>query len=47
MMNIDVYQNKYYKTMKVIQNTNAKFLKNQIQFSQMRNQVGVYMLNLN
>ena len=46
MMNIDLYQNKYFSAMKIVQNTNSKFLKNQIQFSEMRNQVGVYMLNL-
>ena len=33
MMNIDLYQNKYYKAMKVIQNTNGRFLKNQIDYS--------------
>lgn len=47
MANLDIYQGKYYNAMKVVQNANNKFLKNQIEFSEMRNQVGVYMLNLN
>lgn len=46
MVNLDFYQNKYYESMKIFQHTQNKFLKNQIQFSEMRNQVGVYMLNL-
>jgi hypothetical protein len=46
MVNLDFYQNKYYESMKIVQHTQNKFLKNQIQFSEMRNQVGVYMLNL-
>lgn len=30
MANLDVYQSKYYTAMKVVQNANNKFLKNQI-----------------
>ena len=47
MGSFDQYQNKYYNTLKVVQTIRENLLKNQIQFSDIRNQVGVYMLNLN
>ena len=46
-MGFDQYQNKYYNSLKVNQTVRESLLHNQIKFSDIRNQVGVYMLNLN
>ena len=46
-LGFDQYQNKYYNSLKINQTVRESLLRNQIQFSDVRNQVGVYMLNLN
>lgn len=46
-LGFDQYQTKYYNALKVNQSIRESLLHNQIQFSGIRNQVGVYMLNLN
>lgn len=43
----DQYQNKYYNALKIQQATNEKLLQKQLEFSKIRNDVGVYMLNIN
>jgi hypothetical protein len=42
----DQYQNKYYNILKVNNEIRKSELRYLIQFSEIRNQVGVYMLNL-
>lgn len=43
----DQYQNKYYNILKVNNEVRKSELRHLIQFSEIRNQVGVYILNLN
>ena len=45
-MSVDQYQHKYYNSLKVQQSINEKLLTKQLEFSKVRNDVGVYMLNL-
>lgn len=42
----DVYQHKYYDLLKVNQSINQRYLDYQLQFSSVRNIVGVSMINL-
>jgi hypothetical protein len=44
--NTDVYQTKYYESLKIMQNVNEKYLQSQLEFCNIKNTVGVYMINL-